>query len=237
MKMTLPNKAAAVVTMFLVLGVIASCNVAPVQDAAQADTSAQPASPAPAAAPAAETTTTQQAAAAPQQQTAPAPVAAKKVDRSAIYLGSDGRMAGTGDPSATVSEAYRLGQSPHPQALSAPGLPKDKFGLVDWVAMVDQQTITPVGSLQPGAPEIPPFDMSVVIKAKGDFVNDVLFQHKTHTYWLSCEICHNGIFIMAKGQNKMSMQEISQGQWCGRCHGKVSFPLTDCVRCHSQPKQ
>ena len=32
------------------------------------------------------------------------------------------------------------------------------------------------------------------------------------------------------------MVEIGQGQWCGKCHGRVSFPLTDCVRCHSQPK-
>lgn len=226
MEKTLPNKAVAVVSIFLGLGAVVSCNVAPVQDAAQVDASTQSADPTP----------TQQAAVAPQQQAAPAPVAAKKADRSAIYLGADGRMAGTGDPNAAVSAAYRLGQSPHPQALSAPGMPKDKFGLIDWVAMVDQQAIEPIGSLQPGAPEIPPFDMNVVIKAKGDFVNDVLFQHKTHTYWLSCEICHNGIFIMAKGQNKMSMQEISQGKWCGKCHGKVSFPLTDCVRCHSQPK-
>jgi len=28
-----------------------------------------------------------------------------------------------------------------------------------------------------------------------------------------------------------------QGQWCGRCHNKIAFPLTDCNRCHSSPKK
>lgn len=157
--------------------------------------------------------------------------------RSIIYLGADGKMAGTGDPNNMVSEAFKYGAGATAKSLTAPGLPKDKFGLIDWIAMVDQEIIKPIGSLKPGALEIPPFDMNVVIHAKGDFVNDVLFQHKTHTYWLSCEICHTGIFIMAKGKNNMTMQGITQGKWCGRCHGKVSFPLTDCNRCHSQPKE
>lgn len=156
--------------------------------------------------------------------------------RSVVYLGSDGKMAGTGDPNTVVSEAFKYGRGATAKSLTAPGLPKDKFGLIDWIAMVDQEIIKPIGSLKPGAMDIPPFDMNVVIESKGDFVNDVLFRHKTHTYWLSCEICHTGIFIMAKGKNNMTMQGITQGKWCGRCHGKVSFPLTDCTRCHSVPK-
>jgi c(7)-type cytochrome triheme protein len=157
--------------------------------------------------------------------------------RSIIYLGSDGSLAGTGDPGSMVSEAFKFGAGATASALTAPNLPKDKFGLIDWIAMVDQEIIKPIDSLKADNIELPPFDVDVLIKAKGDFVNDVLFRHKTHSYWLSCEICHAGIFIMAKGKNNMSMQGISQGKWCGRCHGKVSFPLTDCTRCHSQPKQ
>lgn len=156
--------------------------------------------------------------------------------RSAIFLGSDGRLAGTGAPSSAVSEVVRLGQGPRPQALAAAGLPKDKFGLIDWVAMVNKETIAPIHSLQPDVEEVPPMELDVLIEAKGDFVNNVLFRHQPHNYWLACENCHDGIFNMDRTQNKMSMVEISQGQWCGRCHGKVSFPLTDCVRCHSQPK-
>lgn len=204
-----------------------------------------------AAQPEPEPQTASKPAASSQQQVsvAPAPAAPaepapkpKKVlnpndPRSVVYLGSDGKMAGTGNPNEVVSDAFKFGQGATAKSLTAPGLPKDKFGLIDWIAMVDQEIIKPIGSLKPGGMEIPPFDMNVVIQAKGDFVNDVLFRHKTHTYWLSCEICHTGIFIMAKGKNNMTMQGITQGKWCGRCHGKVSFPLTDCTRCHSQPKK
>jgi len=156
--------------------------------------------------------------------------------QSSIYLGSDGKMAGTGDPSKPVSEAYKLGMSERPAALAGAGLAKDKFGLIDWVAVVNAGAISPIGSLEPGKPEIPPFEMDIVIEAKGDFVNNVVFPHNSHTYWLSCENCHPAIFVMGKGKNKMSMVEISEGKWCGECHGKVAFPLTDCARCHTQKK-
>ncbi len=157
--------------------------------------------------------------------------------RSGIYLSITGKMARMGDPSDVASDAYRYGRGEHPKALAGVGLPKDKFGLIDWMAIVNEGIIKPRGSIKPGVPEMPPFDMDVLIKAKGDFVNDVLFPHKAHTYWLKCENCHTGIFIMAKGKNKMTMQGIVEGKWCGRCHGKVAFPLTDCNRCHQTPKQ
>ncbi len=156
--------------------------------------------------------------------------------KSSIYLGSDGKMAGTGDPNKPVSEAYKIGMSKRPAALAGAGLPKDKFGLIDWVAVVKTGEIKPIGSLDPAKPDIPPFDMDVVIETKGDFVNNVVFPHNAHTYWLGCENCHPAIFVMGKGKNKMSMVEISEGKWCGRCHGKVAFPLTDCSRCHTQKK-
>ena len=164
--------------------------------------------------------------------TAAKPLSAK----SSIYLGSDGKMAGIGDPSKPVSEAYKIGMSARPAALAGAGLPKDKFGLIDWVAVVKKGEIKPIGSLDPSKPDIPPFDMDIVIEAKGDFVNNVLFPHSDHTYWLGCENCHPAIFVMGKGKNKMSMVEISEGKWCGRCHGKVAFPLTDCSRCHTEQK-
>lgn len=156
---------------------------------------------------------------------------------SSIYLGSDGKMAGTGDPNRPVSDAYKIGMSARPAALAGAGLPKDKFGLIDWVAVVKDGDIKPRGSLDPNKPDIPPFDMNVLIETKGDFVNNVLFPHSTHTYWLGCDNCHPAIFVMGKGKNKMSMMEISEGKWCGRCHGKVAFPLTDCSRCHTQKKK
>ena len=156
---------------------------------------------------------------------------------SRIYLGSDGKLAGRGTPDRPASEVFRMARGEHPKALSLPGLPKDKFGLIDWDAMVKQQQITPVGSLQSGTQETPLLELDVLIHTKGDFVRNVMFRHAPHVYWLDCQNCHTGIFAMGRGQNKMSMQEIVKGQWCGRCHGKVSFPLTDCNRCHSQAKK
>lgn len=154
-----------------------------------------------------------------------------------IYLGSDGKPAGTGVSSVPASEVYRIGRGVHPKALSTPGLPKDKFGLIDWSRMVSKKLISPADTAQGEKQNTPLFDLDILIKTKGDFVNDVLFSHKAHVYWLDCQNCHTGIFQMARGQNKMTMQGIVEGKWCGTCHGKVSFPLTDCNRCHSRPKK
>ncbi len=156
--------------------------------------------------------------------------------KSLIYMGSDGTIKGTGDPLKSSGSLNQFTAGSHAKALMLPSMPKDKFGLVDWIKMADEGIITPAGSLDVNKVDVPPFDMSVEIKAKGDFVKDVMFNHKTHTYWLSCENCHTGIFQMAKGSNKMSMKGIVEGKWCGRCHGKISFPLADCNRCHVKDK-
>lgn len=155
---------------------------------------------------------------------------------SPIYLGIGGRLAGRGDPNLPASEAYRLGMAERPPALQTVGTVKDKFGLVDWVAMVDNGLIQPRESLDPAAESTPPLELDIVIKPKSDFVKDVVFPHRQHTYWFDCAACHPAIFIMGKGQNNMSMKGISEGKWCGSCHGKVAFPLADCARCHSREK-
>ena len=182
-----------------------------------------------------------QAEAAPEPEPAvakkPVPALSPSDPRSVIYLGSDGKLAGTGDPRTATGTLTQYVEGTHAQALTLPSMPKDKYGLVDWIAMVDKGIIKPAGSLDVTKADIPPFDMNVEIKAKGDFVKDVIFRHKTHTYWLGCENCHTGIFQMAKGANHMTMAGIVEGKWCGRCHGKVSFPLADCNRCHVKEKE
>ncbi|MEE9615320.1 MAG: c(7)-type cytochrome triheme domain-containing protein [Thermodesulfobacteriota bacterium] len=157
--------------------------------------------------------------------------------RSAIYLDTSGKLAGTGDATKPVSEAWKAGQAWHPQALQGEGLPKDRYGLVDWAKLVREGIINPRHSLDPKADEMPPLDMDVIIESKGDYVNNVRYPHEMHTYWLKCEVCHPKIFVPAKGQNNMTMVGITRGEWCGRCHGKVAFPLTDCTRCHTVPKK
>jgi len=61
----------------------------------------------------------------------------------------------------------------------------------------------------------------------------VVFPHLTHTEWLDCSNCHEGIFKSQAGATPVNMFAILQGRYCGRCHGAVSFPLTECRRCHS----
>lgn len=155
---------------------------------------------------------------------------------SIIYLDTSGKPAGVGDPNKPAGTAYKAGRGWHPQALAATGLPKDRYGLIDWAKIVRSNLVKPRHSLNPDDEEMPPLQMDVLIPAKGDFVDDVIYPHEMHTYWLKCEVCHPKIFIPARGQNNMTMVAIGQGEFCGRCHGKVAFPLSDCKRCHTSPK-
>lgn len=114
-------------------------------------------------------------------------------------------------------------------------LPKDTAGEVNWTAAVVQGFINPKSSIEPGVEEDAPLNLNIFIEAKVPLMANVLFPHSIHTYWLSCNNCHPKIFIPEAGANPISMDEIFQGQWCGRCHGKVAFtfwPRENCIRCH-----
>lgn len=122
------------------------------------------------------------------------------------------------------------------QALPLQILPKDNAGNVDWVKSLRQGTIKPKDSLDPTKPTTPVIDLDIVFKVKGD-LPDVVYPHYPHTQWLACNNCHPKIFIMQAGANKVTMKKIEEGQFCGRCHGVVAFPLSNCTRCHSKPKR
>jgi c(7)-type cytochrome triheme protein len=130
----------------------------------------------------------------------------------------------------------------HPAALADQNLPKDKYGYVDWVKLQTAGFIDPRWSLEEDAkPEDEMMiDVDVLFEAKSFFTNDVIYPHDIHTWWLKCEICHdtNGgpIFEPIAGGNNVLMVKMEGGQWCGRCHNRVAFPLTDCKRCHVRPK-
>lgn len=120
-------------------------------------------------------------------------------------------------------------QSPS-EALSL--LPADTAGnLVLWVKALRDGIITPRTNILPDT-EIRVLDMDIVFTETGDR-KYVLFPHKPHTEWLDCENCHDRIFKTKYGATNMGMMEILQGEFCGQCHGAVSFPLTECDRCHS----
>jgi c(7)-type cytochrome triheme protein len=115
-------------------------------------------------------------------------------------------------------------------------LPKDAVDAIDFVKSFKDNIIKPRGSLDPNAPEVPPFPFDVEIPAVGAMPN-VIFPHFPHTFWLDCANCHPNIFIMKKGANPISMVKIVNGEFCGRCHGKVAFPISNCTRCHVKPKE
>ncbi len=125
--------------------------------------------------------------------------------------------------------------------------PRDATGNIDWVKAFGAEQkmgptykmgkafINPKGTFDPKTPETPPFPFDIEIPAVGA-MPDVVFPHFPHTFWLDCANCHPGIFIMKKGSNPISMVKIVNGEFCGRCHGRVAFALSNCARCHVKPK-
>jgi len=165
----------------------------------------------------------------------------KRVDRSElVYLsGITGEMAGKGDPTKFAGEAEQAGLADHPLALELADLPKDQYGLVDWATAIKTGKVKPRYSLDPKAgPDEVPLQLDVVVFTKSQFMPDVIFPHYVHTLWLTCTNCHPAIFPMnAKEANKMqTMPKIAAGEFCGRCHNRIAFPLSDCLRCHVKPK-
>lgn len=145
-----------------------------------------------------------------------------------------------------------------PRALQA--MPKDHFGYPDWSAAVKRGLLNPMNSLgevskregyqfaegskeaaeaaERFAKEDAPDD--IIFEINDRLMFNVRFPHRIHTYWLSCKICHPGIFVAKKGANIFTMPDIWDGKYCGRCHGKVSFQpkgFYNCERCHSVNKK
>lgn len=166
-------------------------------------------------------------------------VAQKNLPCDPIMIsGLTGECAGAGDPTGFAGDAEKAGLSEHPLALELSDLPKDRYGLIDWARAVKEGKIKPRDSLNPEEKPQPPLDLDIVIFTKSNFQPDVIFPHYVHTLWLTCTNCHPGIFPMnAKEANKMmTMPAITSGEFCGRCHNRIAFPLSDCLRCHVKPK-
>ncbi|MDH3639199.1 MAG: multiheme c-type cytochrome [Gammaproteobacteria bacterium] len=137
---------------------------------------------------------------------------------------------GIHDPENVATESLQ----PPKEAFSA--LPKGKGGnYVDWVQALDEKKIGPRFDRVDADAKPIIMDLNIVREVKGSMPN-VVYPHKQHTEWLDCSNCHPAIFIPQKGANQISMASILLGEKCGVCHGKVAFPVSECRRCHSQPK-
>jgi c(7)-type cytochrome triheme protein len=129
-----------------------------------------------------------------------------------------------------ANPAIKLLQEPA-EALAK--LPPDVVGnRVRWVQALEQGLIAPRTNILPDT-KIKVLDQDVIMPRTGEMPM-VRFPHKQHTEWLDCSNCHEHLFKSKAGANKqVNMLQILQGEYCGLCHGAVSFPLTECKRCHS----
>jgi c(7)-type cytochrome triheme protein len=130
------------------------------------------------------------------------------------------------------SPALKSLQEPS-QALSS--LPGDNAGnRVDWMRALNERVITPRAKLDADAP-VRLREDDILLNLRGG-MPIVRFPHRSHTQWLDCSNCHEQLFKSQAGANRLSMFQILQGEQCGVCHGAVSFPLTECMRCHNTPR-
>lgn len=63
----------------------------------------------------------------------------------------------------------------------------------------------------------------------------IIFSHSKHVAWTGCGMCHPEPYALESGKTEMKMKDITDGKFCGVCHGTVAFPLSDCTNCHSKP--
>jgi c(7)-type cytochrome triheme protein len=112
--------------------------------------------------------------------------------------------------------------------------PDTAGNLVRWVEALEKEQINPRAALQPGT-TVRIRDDFIMLNQRGG-TPMVRFPHRQHTLWLDCTNCHDKPFVPKAGANKLSMMLILQGEQCGICHGAVSFPLTECGRCHNTPR-
>lgn len=62
-----------------------------------------------------------------------------------------------------------------------------------------------------------------------------VFPHWIHRIRYKCYACHPALFEMKAGANKVTMDAIQKGKFCGACHnGKIAWAVTfeTCNRCH-----
>ena len=131
--------------------------------------------------------------------------------------------------------ADRIGSKWRPENLPDGKMPLDKWGFIDWLELKRRNVFTPLVSLDSNVKE-ETRDGQILFRSSSDFVDDVLFDHRIHSDWITCDTCHPEIFIPELGANKVKMIQLSKGRFCGHCHGKVSFTFANCKRCHAIPK-
>lgn len=119
-------------------------------------------------------------------------------------------------------------------------LPRDDSDEIDWMAALRQGIIKPRAQITgQGDPQANLFKFDFYF-AGPDPDSDAFFPHSAHTEWLTCESCHPAIFPyrdlgLAGSENYgITMDQVFEGEYCGKCHGTVAFVLDSCNRCHTK---
>lgn len=118
--------------------------------------------------------------------------------------------------------------------------PKAEYGnKIDWVKALEQGVIKPKTSFYSEETflDLPANLEQPLWLGTSSPRSKTIFSHKTHVAWTDCSGCHPEIFnIKKKGTESFSMEKNLYGWFCGTCHIRVSFPMTDCNRCHPNIK-
>lgn len=119
-------------------------------------------------------------------------------------------------------------------------LPRDDIDEVDWMAALRQEIIKPRAEMSgPGNAQAKLFKFDFYF-AGPDPESDAFFPHSSHTQWLTCESCHPAIFpyrelgLAGSEEYAITMDQVFEGEYCGKCHGTVAFALDSCNRCHTK---
>lgn len=119
-----------------------------------------------------------------------------------------------------------------------PLLPRDHAGNVDWTAALRSGVVRPAASLSgvdSATTRLLRFTFDFFLPPGEDTTVTTWFPHTGHTEWMACSSCHVQLFPYRRPV-KLSMDALSEGKYCGACHGPVAFPIeTGCERCH--PKE
>ena len=129
------------------------------------------------------------------------------------------------------------------------GYGREKFGMlsilpgapngngVDWVEALENGSISPKSYLREDYKGIT-FERAISIESPWAGISPVIFAHDIHGQWLDCSNCHPEIFgIKEESTEDLSMERILNYDFCGVCHGRVSFPPNNnCKKCHIKMK-
>src|SRR4030067_1844704 len=101
-----------------------------------------------------------------------------------------------------------------------------------WAEAVQGEYIERLASILDNDYQMQVLDLDV-LRTRTAGISMVLFPHKQHTEWLECGNCHEWLFKSKAGATRFGMFDVLNGEYGGRCHGAVAFPLTDCYTCHT----